>query len=144
MEKKISNWVKKVLAKLNLNDEGKVLLFQSSMINYFKAEIEKLELAIKKNDLQLKTVLLQDNMELEELKVLEDEIFINIDQDKIQNAKAIKSYVEEISKAFNSAIEKRKYKEEEIESKIKETEDVNKILQDSIDLYKSKIKLIED
>lgn len=122
MESTIKTWTKKVLAVLNLNDEGKVDLMLNKMLKYYKEELRKAKANIETVERRLAEWLENAEEELLELKEAEETAFVTIDPDRIATNDSRNSYVRDLDEQFNQAIKARERKEKEIINRKKDDE----------------------
>ena len=135
MESTIKTWTKRVLAVLNLNDEGKVDLMLNKMLKYYKEELRKAKANIETVERRLAEWLENAEEELLELKEAEETAFVTIDPDRIATNDSRNSYVRDLDEQFNQAIKARERKEKEIINRKKDDEA-------TIENYKKAIEVI--
>ena len=135
MENVVKNWTKRVLAVLNLNDEGKVDLMLNKMLKYYKEELRKAKANIETVERRLADWLENAEEELLELKEAEETAFVTIDPDRIATNDSRNSYVRDLDEQFNQAIKARERKEKEIINRKKDDET-------TIENYKKAIEVI--
>ena len=130
-------WVQKVLARLDLNDEGKVGLFGDTLKREWKKAIRDNQRQISQIETELEDKLIDLNEKLVDLK--EDYInsFEEVNVDKIDTSTNRKDYVKEFTKDIVS----RKNTMLTLEGEISDTKDSYKA---RIEKHNEKIKELEE
>jgi len=130
-------WVQKVLARLDLNDEGKVGLFGDTLKREWKKLIRDNKRQISQIETELEDKLIDLNEKLVDLK--EDYVgsFEEVDVDEIDTATDRKEYVQ----TFTRRIQYKKNSVLELEGEIADTKDSYKA---RIEHHNSKIKELEE
>lgn len=130
------SFLQKCLAKLNLNEEGKIGLVVDKIKSSYDKQIKAYERKI--NDLkQTSSEKLVDLQEVRnELIAEKNEIFTTIEVDKIKTNEDRKNYVEIYSKKAVSALDAIKSQDKQIEKYKEQVENQIKEYQEQIDLFK--------
>lgn len=129
-------FVQKCLAKLNLNDEGKIGLAVDKIKSSYEKQIKAYERKISDTKQNETEKLLDMKEVLEELEVEKNEIFTTIDPEKIKTNDDRKSYIHYYTREVTTALNKVKSQKEEIENYQKQVESQIKEYQEQIDLFK--------
>lgn len=129
-------FVQKCLAKLNLNDEGKIGLAVDKIKSSYEKQIKAYERKISDTKQNETEKLLDMKEVLEELEVEKNEIFTTIDPEKIKTNDDRKSYIDYYTRKVTTALNKVKSQKEEIENYQKQVESQIKEYQEQIDLFK--------
>lgn len=143
VEVKKSSWIEKVLAKLNLSEEGKVGLMQERLIKYYKEEKRKIEANIETITRNYTRDMETAEEELLEIKEAEDAAFIDLDLDKVNTVESRKAYIAVLDRQFNEAIKARKGKEDEIERKTKDFDASIKSYEDALEIVELKMSKLQ-
>ena len=94
--KKVSEitWASKVMARLNLSEEGKVGLFGDKLKRVIEKRIIDKEEEVAKLERQLKNTMIEMNEQLNEVKDEYSDAFITIDLTRITDTDSRKAYAE--------------------------------------------------
>jgi len=130
-------WVQKVLARLDLNDEGKVGLFGDTLKREWKKLIRDNQRQIALAETELDDKLVDLNEKLIDLKEEYENSFTEVDTNEIDTSTDRKDYV----KSFTRIITARKNAVLELEGEIADTRDSFKA---RIDEHNKKIKELEE
>lgn len=136
------SWSQKVLAKLNLNEEGKVGLFRDSLVKTWEKAItvRKREIAqIKEKEVEL---LESMNEVLDELKEEMNDTFITVDPEKIKTRDSRIDYIDSFDRKCNEAVAKVKAQEESIEETKKHNAERIKLKEQEIEVFENKLSFI--
>lgn len=136
------SWSQKVLAKLNLNEEGKIGLFKDSLVKTWEKAItvRKREIAQLKEKEAEK--LESMNEILDELKEEMNDTFITVDPEKIKTREARIDYIESFDAKCNEAVAKVKAQEESIEETKKYNAEKIKLKEQEIEVFENKLSFI--
>ena len=123
-------------AKLNLLEEGKVILMLGEMESYYKDQIKTVNRNIK--TLKQKHEDFKDSATtaLRNLMAIEEDAFISIDAEKIKTYTERKQYITELDAKFNEVIIARKNKEKEMEQELID-------FQESLNSHRKQLKLLQ-
>ena len=97
-------WASKVMARLNLSEEGKVGLFGDKLKRVIEKRIIDKEEEVAKLERQLKNTMIEMNEQLNEVKDEYSDAFITIDLTRITDTDSRKAYAE----PFVNALMKKK------------------------------------
>lgn len=136
------SWSQKVLAKLNLNEEGKVGLFRDSLVKTWEKAI-----AVRKREItQIKEkeaeTLESMNEVLDELKEEMNDTFITVDPEKIKTRDQRVDYIALFDRKCNEAVAKVKAQEESIEETKKHNAERIKLKEQEIEVFENKLSFI--
>lgn len=123
-------------AKLNLLEEGKVILMLGEMESYYKDQIKTVNRNIK--TLKQKHEDFKDSatIALRNLMAIEEDAFISIDAEKVKTSTERKQYITELDAKFNEVIIARKNKEKEMEQELID-------FQESLNSHREQLKLLQ-
>lgn len=130
------SFISKVLAKLNLNEEGKVGLAVDAIVKFCEKEVKAYERKISDTNTTAADTLVDMVEHLEELKAEKDEVVATIDVDSIKTNEERKAYVPVYLRKVRAAITAVKEQEEEIASYKEDVAETVKDFQEQIDLFK--------
>ena len=129
-------FLQKCLAKLNINEEGKIGL----AIDKIKSSYDKQIKAYERKISDLKQTSSEKLLDLQEVRneliTEKDEIFTTIEVDKIKTNEDRKNYVEFYSKKVVAALDAIKSQDKQIEQYKEQVEKEIKEYQKQIDLFK--------
>lgn len=136
------SWSQKVLAKLNLNEEGKIGLFKDSLVKTWEKAItvRKKEIAQLKEKEAEKVESM--NEVLDELTDEMNEVFITVNPEKIKTREARIEYIESFDAKCNEAVRKVKKQEEDIKATKEYTASVIKLKEQEIEVFENKLSFI--
>lgn len=132
------SWSQRVLDFLKLGEESHLNMMESQMRKFYKEEIRKVKAAMEANERRVNDLLEEGSERLEELKVAEDDAFLNLDLDKIKSFDSRKSYAIDLDNQFNIAIRARKDYEEYLDNVQKDFEMSQKSLQEKLEFLEYK------
>lgn len=138
-----TTWIQKVLAKLNLNEEGKVGLFKDSLIKTWKKQVLIREREI--TNLKEKEVEKVEEMTevLTELQEEMAETFISVDVDQIKTKEGRDYYIGEFDKKCNNVTAKVKRQETEIKSYKDSVSKLIETKEEEISAFKTKLSFLQ-
>ena len=136
------SWSQKVLAKLNLNEEGKIGLFKDSLVKTWEKAItvRKREIAQLKEKEAEKVESM--NEVLDELTDEMNEVFITVNPEKIKTREARIDYIGSFDAKCNEAVRKVKKQEEDIKATKEYTASVIKLKEQEIEVFENKLSFI--
>lgn len=130
------SFVQKVLAKLNLNEEGKVGLAVDAIVKFYEKEVKAYERKISDTNSTAAEKLVDMEEVLSELKAEKAEIIATIDVESIKTNEDRKSYVAVYTRKARAAIQAVKAQEERIKEYKEDVEETISEYKEQIDLFK--------
>ena len=124
--------VAKIKSFLKVDDDSKLKAQIHQTAKFYKSKIKDAKSAIEANTRDHENYLEECEEKLVELRVEEDEAFMNLDIDRVQTIESRKAYVNDLDRQFTKAINARKALENEMEEATKELESVNSKLESQI------------
>ena len=131
------SWAKKVLAKLNLSDEGKVGLFGDKLNSEWSKQIRNKKREIEVLNTQMEDELIEANEKLVDMKEDYLDAFLNVNTSKIETSEARTAYVESFTQNLV-------YKKNAILAQEQEIKDIKSSYEEDINTLKEQIELLEE
>lgn len=113
---KSTTWAQRVLAVLNLSEEGKVGLFENYAIKMYTKAIKQRKDAIAKLKVELEEVIERETEMLSELKAELETVAVSINLDSIKTVEQRESYFREFDMNLSSALGKVDRQEQSIKA----------------------------
>lgn len=130
------SFVQKVLAKLNLNEEGKIGLAVDAITKFYEKEVKSYERKISDTNATAAEKLVDMEEVLSELKIEKTEIIATIDVESIKTNEDRKAYISVYTRKARAAINAVKAQEERIKEYKEDVEEAVAEYTEQIDLLK--------
>jgi hypothetical protein len=131
------SWASKVLAKLNLSEEGKVGLFGDTLVKDWTKQIRDKKKYIAQLETDLEDMLLEANEKLEDFKEEYEEAFLNVNVNRISTSDARHEYVEDFTDNLVS-------KKNKVLGQIQKIKDIEESYKENIKEVQEQIDLLEE
>jgi hypothetical protein len=131
------SWASKVLAKLNLSEEGKVGLFGDTLVKDWTKQIRDKKKYIAQLETDMEDMLLEANEKLEDFKEEYEEAFLNVNVNRISTSDARHEYVEDFTDNLVS-------KKNKVLGQIQKIKDIEESYKENIKEVQEQIDLLEE
>ena len=131
------SWASKVLAKLNLSEEGKVGLFGDTLVKDWTKQIRDKKKYIQQLESDMEDMLLEANEKLEDFKEEYEEAFLNVNVNRISTSDARHEYVEDFTDNLVS-------KKNKVLGQIQKIKDIEESYKENIKEVQEQIDLLEE
>ena len=131
------SWASKVLAKLNLSEEGKVGLFGDTLVKDWTKQIRDKKKYIAQLETDMEDMLLEANEKLEDFKEEYEEAFLNVNVNRISTSDARHEYVEDFTDNLVS-------KKNKVLGQIQKIKDIEESYKENIKEVQEQIELLEE
>ena len=131
------SWASKVLAKLNLSEEGKVGLFGDTLVKDWTKQIRDKKKYISQLETDMEDMLLEANEKLEDFKEEYEEAFLAVNVNRISTSDARHEYVEDFTDNLVS-------KKNKVLGQIQKIKDIEESYKENIKEVQEQIDLLEE
>ena len=131
------SWASKVLAKLNLSEEGKVGLFGDTLVKDWTKQIRDKKKYIAQLETDMEDMLLEANEKLEDFKEEYEEAFLSVNVGRISTSDARHEYVEDFTDNLVS-------KKNKVLGQIQKIKDIEESYKENIKEVQEQIDLLEE